>query len=94
MVAFGFLSQNFGRWWGLTSAILSFYDCRLIGGNTQTLSVIQELNFLHSQVAGMQKHPACALTPKPSGETFTNYFTNNVCMINFIQTTYERLNQM
>ena len=32
-VAFGFLLLNFGRWCERTNAILTFYDCRLSGGN-------------------------------------------------------------
>ena len=36
MVAFGFLPQNFGRWWEPTDGTLSFYECRFSGGNTQT----------------------------------------------------------
>ena len=42
----------------------------------QTLPAVIEkkLNFLHSQVVGMQKHLACALAPKLPGETFINYF--------------------
>ena len=35
VVAFDFFIKNFGRWQGLLNAILSFYDCRLSGGDTQ-----------------------------------------------------------
>ena len=42
VVDFGFLSQNFGRWWGPMNDTLSFYECRLSGGDTQTpLGVIK-----------------------------------------------------
>ena len=34
MVAFGFLTQNFGRWQGPTNDTLSFYECRFSEGNT------------------------------------------------------------
>ena len=32
---FGFLPQNFGRWWGPMNGTFSFYECRLNGGDTQ-----------------------------------------------------------
>ena len=32
VVAFGFLPQNFGRWKGPMNGTLSFYECRLSGG--------------------------------------------------------------
>ena len=32
VVAFGFLPQNFGRWWGPTNSTLSVYECRFSGG--------------------------------------------------------------
>ena len=35
VVAFSFLSQNFGRWQRPMNAILSLYDCSLSGGDTQ-----------------------------------------------------------
>ena len=70
MVAFGFLSQNFGKWQELTNGTLSFYECRLSGEDTQTLPDVIEfvLNFLHSQAVRMLKHP---ITPEPPRETFT-----------------------
>ena len=37
MVAFGFLSQNFERWWGPINGTLSFYEYMLSGRDTQTL---------------------------------------------------------
>ena len=37
VVAFGFLPQNFGKWWGPTNTTLSFYECRFSGGDPQTL---------------------------------------------------------
>ena len=42
VIAFGFLSQNFGRWWGSMTAILSFFDRRLSGGDTQILPAVIE----------------------------------------------------
>ena len=42
VVAFGFLPQNSGRWCGPTNAILSFYGCRLSGGDTQTLPAVMK----------------------------------------------------
>ena len=61
---FGFLPQNFGRWWGPMNGTFSFYECRLNGGDTQKWlghSIPScwnqiDLNFLHSQVVGMLKH--------------------------------------
>ena len=58
------------------NAILSFFDCRLSGRDTQrcwehsnpTCYNRKNLNFLHSQVVGMQKHLTHSLTPKPPGE--------------------------
>ena len=37
MVAFGFLSQNFERWWGPINGTLSFYEYMLSVRDTQTL---------------------------------------------------------
>ena len=37
MVAFSFLPQIMGRWWGPTSGTLSFYECRLSGGDSENL---------------------------------------------------------
>ena len=34
VVAFVFLPQIFGRWWGPVNGTLSFYECRLSGGDT------------------------------------------------------------
>ena len=50
MVAYGIFAPNFGRWWGLMNVILSFYDDRLSGGDTQTLpAVVKKLTFsIHS----------------------------------------------
>ena len=49
--------------------ILSFFECRFSGGDTMrwwghsnpTICKKNCLNFLHSQVAEMQKFPYCAL---------------------------------
>ena len=62
MVAFGFLPQNFGRWWGRINGTLSFYEFRLNGGDTQMLpvAIVFVLNFLHSETVVMLKH---LLTP-------------------------------
>ena len=35
-----FLPQNFGRWRKLMNGTLSFYECRLGGGDTRTLSAV------------------------------------------------------
>ena len=35
MVAFGFWSQNYGRWRGPMKGILSFSECTLSGGGTE-----------------------------------------------------------
>ena len=43
MVAFRFLLENFGRWWEPTNGTLSFYECRLSGGDTQTLPDVIEI---------------------------------------------------
>ena len=37
MVAFGVLHQNFVMWQGPTNGTLSFYECRLSGGDIQSL---------------------------------------------------------
>ena len=34
VVAFGFLPQNFGMWWGPANGTLPFYECRFCGGDT------------------------------------------------------------
>ena len=34
VVAFGLLTQNFERWWGPTSDILSLFECRFSGEDT------------------------------------------------------------
>ena len=60
VVASSFLPQKFGRWWRPTNGALSFYECRLSGGNTQrswghsnpTCCNQICLNFLHSWVVG------------------------------------------
>ena len=33
MVGFGYLLQNFERWWGPMNVTLSFYECRFSGGD-------------------------------------------------------------
>ena len=38
----------------------------------------KNLNFLHSQAAGMQKLQARMIAPEPPGETFTSYFCYNL----------------
>ena len=61
VVTFGFLPQNFGRWW--EPMIGTFYECRLNGGNSQrwlghpkpTCCNKIDLNFWHSEAVGMQK---------------------------------------
>ena len=35
LVAFGFLPQNLGRWWGSTNGTTPSCECRLSGGDTQ-----------------------------------------------------------
>ena len=40
MVAFGFLPQNFGTWWGSVNGTLSFYECSLSAGDTQSLPIL------------------------------------------------------
>ena len=42
MVAFGFLPQQFGRWWVPTNGTLPFYECRLSGRDTLTLPYQKE----------------------------------------------------
>ena len=65
VVSFDFLPQNSGRWWGPTNVILSLYDCRLSGENTQILpAVISTFKRFALTDVGMQKHlalhpPAC-----------------------------------
>ena len=34
VIAFGFLPQTYGRWWGPMNGTLSFYECRFSGGDT------------------------------------------------------------
>ena len=38
VVAFGFLLQNFGRWWSPKNGTLSFYECMSVGCVVQTLT--------------------------------------------------------
>ena len=53
VVGFAILPPNFGRWWGPTNSTLSFYKCRLSGGDTQTLATVTKfVNFLHLEVVG------------------------------------------
>ena len=40
MIAFGFLPENFERWQGPMNGTLAIYECRLSGGDTQTLPAI------------------------------------------------------
>ena len=78
VIAFGFLPQNFGRWWGPMNGPLSFYECRFSGGDTMrwwghsnpTLCKRICLNFLHSQVVWTPKREVFVSLP---GETFTNF---------------------
>ena len=71
MVVFGFLSPNFGRWWGPLNGTLAFYECRFSGGDTMrrwghsnlTLCKRIYFNFLRSQVAGTQKLWASSAWP-------------------------------
>ena len=76
VVAFrGFLPQNFGRWEGPINVTLSFYESRLSDRATQRWWEHSNpnccnricLNFLHSRVVGMLKHP---LTPAHVGATW------------------------
>ena len=86
VVAFGILPQNFGRWTGPMSAILSLYYCRMSGRDTQTLpAVIKKFELSTLTDGGNTKishsHPrACSylLAPEPSSKTFTNYFSHGV----------------
>ena len=62
VLAFGFLPQNFGRWWGPINSILSFYEYRFSDGDTiwwwghsNTLCKRICLNILHCMAAGMYK---------------------------------------
>ena len=46
VAVFSFLLKKFGRWQGPTIGTLSFYDCRLSGGDTQSTCCNQRnLNF-------------------------------------------------
>ena len=45
VVAFGFLPQNFGKMVGTYKWYLSFYDCRLSGGDTRTLPTVIKTNW-------------------------------------------------
>ena len=64
VVAFGFLPQNLGRCYEPMNGTLSFYECRLSGGDTMrwwghsnpTCCNQICLNLLHSPVKGMLKH--------------------------------------
>ena len=42
MVAFGFLHHNFGRYKGPLNGTFSFYECKLIGEDTQMLPAVIE----------------------------------------------------
>ena len=56
VVAFAFLSQDFGTVLGPTNGTLSFYESKLIGGDTQTLPACEPFALRGS---GMQKHLPC-----------------------------------
>ena len=75
VVTFDFLSQNFQRWWDLW---VLFCHSVTVGCGYSTLPAVRKnMNFLRSQVMGMQKHfpcTYCTLVPRPPGETFTSYF--------------------
>ena len=43
MVAFGILPKNIWRWQGRTKITLSFYECRVNGGDTQTAPAVIKL---------------------------------------------------
>ena len=66
-VAFGFLSQSFGRWWGPTNSTLSFCKCIFSGGDTMrwwghsnpTLCKRICLNFLYSRALGTRLSHLC-----------------------------------
>ena len=89
MVAFGFLLQNFGRWWGLkndgfTQKLIQFQcgnNYRLWVHSNPT-SCFKKLNFIHSQAMGTQKFQALAPLPttstsgnyEPPSETFTTLY--------------------
>ena len=57
MVAFGFLPQTSGKYWGPMNGTLSFYEARFSGGDTErswghanpTCCNRIHLNFLHSE---------------------------------------------
>ena len=59
MVAFAFLPQDFGTVLGPTNGTLSFYESKLIGGDTQTLPACEPFALRGS---GMQKRfcPSCS----------------------------------
>ena len=99
MVAFSFLAQNFGRWRGTMNSTLSFYECRLSGGDTQkwwghsnpTCCNQFYLNFLHSQAAVMLRHHlhACShlcasLHLKTTLWNFHNIYYHYVIVLRFI----------
>ena len=45
MVAFGFLLLNFGNWNGPMNGTLSFYECRISGGNTTSVGDTETLPY-------------------------------------------------
>ena len=57
------------------NGILSFYECRFSRRHWKHYHMQKNLlNFLHLQVAGMQKSLAVSARTEPPGETFTNFF--------------------
>ena len=82
LVAFGFLPQNLGRWWGSTNGTTPSCECRLSGGDTQrrwehskAICCYQiPLNVLHSEVAGTQKNLPCSCS-RPVQELSCEFFT-------------------
>ena len=79
MIAFGFFSQNFRRWWRSTNGILSLCECRFMVGYHEVVEIfktylIQKNLFeLYALTRGSDAYSY----PQPPGKT--NYFSLFTC---------------
>ena len=87
MVAFGFLFLNFGKWQRPCYGSLSFYECRLSGGDTKTLhAVFNSFGFfLRSEATRILKRVAqvqsCLLAPLRTTWWKFHYSTYNLICV-------------
>ena len=79
VVAFGFLLQDFGKWWEHMNAPLWYYGRRLSSGNTdiwcRRSNLAFKLNFGLGRCNNISSDPFYLFPHEPPSETFTNYFS-------------------